>query len=107
MATMSQPDIGAAKPTLHARTKRDANAAHTKADGADAKPVGGEPVVTRTALTVRPFDAEQRDKMVAEAAYYRAQRRDFAPGHEVEDWLASEAEVDEHLYRLYGEGRAY
>ena len=28
------------------------------------------------------------------AAYYRAERRGFAPGHEVEDWLAAEAEID-------------
>ncbi len=32
--------------------------------------------------------------MIAEAAYLRAERRGFAPGHEHEDWLAAEAEVD-------------
>jgi hypothetical protein len=26
-------------------------------------------------------------------AYFRAERRGFAPGYEVEDWLAAEAEV--------------
>lgn len=31
--------------------------------------------------------------MIAEAAYYRAQRRGFAPGHELEDWLQAEAEL--------------
>ena len=30
---------------------------------------------------------------IAEAAYYRAERRGFAAGQEVEDWLAAEAEV--------------
>jgi hypothetical protein len=30
---------------------------------------------------------------IAEAAYYRAERRGFAPGQEIEDWLAAEAEV--------------
>ena len=31
--------------------------------------------------------------LIAEAAYYRAERRGFAPGGEVDDWLAAEAEV--------------
>jgi hypothetical protein len=30
---------------------------------------------------------------VAERAYYKAERRGFAPGHELEDWLAAEREV--------------
>jgi hypothetical protein len=37
---------------------------------------------------------EARRAMIAEAAYLRAERRGFAPGFEVEDWLAAEAEVD-------------
>ncbi len=35
---------------------------------------------------------QMRD-MTAEAAYYRAMQRGFAPGHELEDWLAAEEEV--------------
>jgi hypothetical protein len=35
--------------------------------------------------------------MIAKAAYYRAERRGFAPGHEAEDWLAAESEVDAAL----------
>lgn len=35
-----------------------------------------------------------RRGMIAEGAYLRAERRGFAPGHEKEDWLAAEAEVD-------------
>jgi hypothetical protein len=31
--------------------------------------------------------------LVAEAAYQRARKRGFAPGHEFEDWLEAEAEV--------------
>lgn len=29
---------------------------------------------------------------IAIAAYFKAQARGFAPGHEMEDWLAAEAE---------------
>lgn len=39
-----------------------------------------------------PGPVELHD-MVAEAAYYRAQRRGFAPGHELEDWLQAETEI--------------
>ncbi len=40
---------------------------------------------------------EDRHSMIAKAAYFRAARRDFQPGHELEDWLAAEAEVDRQL----------
>jgi len=33
------------------------------------------------------------ERWIAEAAYYRAERRGFAPGGETEDWLAAEAEI--------------
>jgi hypothetical protein len=31
--------------------------------------------------------------LTAERAYFRAERRGFTPGHELEDWLAAEREV--------------
>ena len=40
---------------------------------------------------------EVRHQMIAQAAYFRAQRRGFEPGHELEDWLAAETEVDTGL----------
>ena len=43
------------------------------------------------------IDPERRRALIAEAAYYRAERRGFAPGHEAEDWLAAEVEVDTAL----------
>lgn len=47
---------------------------------------------------------EQRAALIAEAAFFRAEKRGFAPGHEVEDWLAAEAEVDEKLMRAVESG---
>jgi hypothetical protein len=35
--------------------------------------------------------------MIAAAAYFLAEKRGFAPGHEVEDWLTAEREIDERL----------
>jgi hypothetical protein len=34
-----------------------------------------------------------RQRMISEAAYYRAQRRGFSPGRELDDWVAAEAEI--------------
>lgn len=39
------------------------------------------------------IDPVRRCAMIAEAAYYRAERRGFAPGHELEDWVQAEAEL--------------
>ena len=35
-----------------------------------------------------------RHEMIAMAAYYRAQKRDFNNGDEIQDWLEAEAEID-------------
>jgi hypothetical protein len=32
-------------------------------------------------------------RRIAEAAYYRAERRGFSPGYEEEDWIAAEQEI--------------
>jgi len=36
-----------------------------------------------------------RHELIAELAYFRALKRGFEPGHELEDWLAAEAEIDQ------------
>jgi hypothetical protein len=53
----------------------------------------------RFSLPVQQVSAEERQSMIAQAAYFRAERRNFAPGHEVEDWVAAEGEVDRKLAR--------
>ncbi|HYE37672.1 DUF2934 domain-containing protein [Methylocaldum sp.] len=40
-----------------------------------------------------PFQEDRINQQIAEAAYYRAERRGFAPGYEVEDWLEAEREI--------------
>jgi hypothetical protein len=47
--------------------------------------------------------AEVRRAMIAEAAYYRAERRGFESGHELEDWLAAEADIQSLWMRAYDE----
>lgn len=36
---------------------------------------------------------EQSHMMIQEAAYYLAEKRGFAPGHELEDWLRAKAQI--------------
>lgn len=38
-------------------------------------------------------DPAVRHERIARAAYERANRRGFAPGHELDDWLAAEREL--------------
>jgi hypothetical protein len=40
---------------------------------------------------------ELRHAMTAEAAFYLAERRGFEPGHELEDWVKAEDEI-QHLW---------
>lgn len=59
---------------------------------------------TRTAWVPDPYRPEvsaggrltpaERHRLIAETAYLIAERRGFAPGHELSDWLAAEHEVD-------------
>ena len=45
----------------------------------------------------RIVSAEERRSMIAEAAYYLAERRDFKGEDSASDWLAAEAEIDNKL----------
>jgi DUF2934 family protein len=60
--------------------------------------------IPKSATPVAPsfVDPRKRAALIAEAAYYRAEKRGFAPGHEAADWLAAETEVDALL--LQGAG---
>ncbi len=46
---------------------------------------------------VPPISAAQRERMIAEAAYFRAEHRGFQPGDPVADWIEAEAEIDRLL----------
>lgn len=50
-----------------------------------------------TGSGVESVSPDRRFQMISEAAYFRAERRGFAPGGESRDWLESEAEIEELL----------
>jgi len=74
-------------------------AATVKKVQVDRARIGAE---RKSALGILPngattVSADERKAMVEQAAYFRAQRRGFAFGHELEDWVAAEQEVDQFL----------
>jgi hypothetical protein len=58
--------------------------------------VSNDPEITRSNLQQRelPSLSDSREARIAERAYWRAERRGFEPGHELEDWLHAEREID-------------
>ena len=48
-------------------------------------------------MAITKMSDDQRRQMIAEAAYFRAERRGFSGGDSVGDWIEGEAEVDERL----------
>lgn len=67
-----------------------------KAPAKAAKPAAPESFGSHARVDL---SAEELRKLIAEAAYYRAKQRGFAPGYEVEDWVQAEAEVKERVGR--------
>jgi membrane-bound lytic murein transglycosylase B len=45
----------------------------------------------------RPHGLDDRHDCIAQLAYQHAARRGFATGHELDDWLEAEREVDARL----------
>ena len=43
------------------------------------------------------LEPERRNAMISDAAYFLAEQRDFCPGHEFEDWVTAEREIDRQL----------
>ena len=74
-----------------ARAKRSRSTAGSA--GATKRPTSETATVTRT------VSAEQRNAMIAESAYLRAEARGFQGGDPVQDWLDGEKEVDALLSR--------
>jgi pyruvate/2-oxoglutarate dehydrogenase complex dihydrolipoamide acyltransferase (E2) component len=72
--------------------KKERPAPTRKTPAASAKPAAkraaSQPFEARAEIS-----AEELRKLIAEAAYYRAKERGFAPGYEVDDWVQAEAEV--------------
>ncbi|MDB6090897.1 MAG: hypothetical protein JWN85_3681 [Gammaproteobacteria bacterium] len=51
-------------------------------------------VIESNSLGLHELTAQERHARIAEVAHRNAEQRGFAPGSELEDWLAAEREVD-------------
>lgn len=80
-----QAEPAAKKATPRKKTTATARSTHRENPGS-----------LKQLATVTP---EQRQKMIEEAAFYKAEKRNFAPGHEQEDWTDAEREIDELIAR--------
>jgi hypothetical protein len=72
---------------------------HTESTDSESRAASesqGEVQITKSKLEQReiPSFSESREARIAERAYWRAERRGFEPGHELEDWLHAEKDVD-------------
>ena len=87
-----------------ARSSKTNTTGNASLAGLDASP--------STASALSLLDPDVRRMRVEFAAYLRAEQRGFVPGHELEDWLAAEADVDRagrlaHLARPIADDRDY
>jgi len=72
----------------------------SEAGNSRARKVTSRKILAPTPMPVAPVpspNVEEVRQMIATAAYYHALQRDFAAGHEQEDWLMAEGEISRML----------
>ena len=74
-----------------AKKKVVKKAVTTKAVAKKATAKATTPKGNPSRLAISP---RERYEMIATMAYYRAEQRNFEPGHDVEDWLDCERTID-------------
>ena len=71
------------------------NPTHSQSTRAAGKVKLHKPVAEKKESVARPsLPEERRRAMIAEAAYYVAEHRGFESGHELEDWLLAEIQIE-------------
>jgi len=88
-ATSTTKKAAAAKPTA----KKAAPGTKTAARKTTRKATPRK----STPRATTPIRAEERRRLIAEAAYLRAEQRGFVGGDPMSDWLAAEADIDASL----------
>ncbi|MBI4938328.1 MAG: DUF2934 domain-containing protein [Nitrosomonadales bacterium] len=83
-AAKTAPAVTPAKKTAAKKTGKPLSAGNVA-----AKSESGSRNVQK-----RNVSPEERYQMIAAAAYWRAERRNFAAGGALDDWIAAEAEID-------------
>ena len=77
--------------------KKNRASTTTKAGSASAK----KKTTAKTAAVQTVITPEERRRMIAEAAYFRADQRNFIGGNPEQDWLDAEVEIDKLINRQF------
>ncbi len=80
-------------PSTHMRPAKAKAATKLPPRSLIATPRPGKEAGVEPQRTVKALSSEERWRLIAQAAYYRAEKRGFAPGGELQDWVEAEAEV--------------
>ena len=80
-------------PGMQTRTQKSKSAPKLAGRGAlvEARPKKGNAEALR--VPGPTIGAQEREMLIARAAYFRAEKRGFAPGSELQDWFEAESEV--------------
>jgi hypothetical protein len=79
------------RPTQSSKSKANSHAQIAQS----AQPAIVASTVTKVVHPVmEPLSDEQRRELIAVTAYYLAESRNFQPGHEDEDWLTAEGQIE-------------
>ncbi len=103
-------DSSNARGSARATGRKSARKTGTTATPAKAAGKTQKAAPAKTRLSTQPerkatsgvaatLPTAERQRMIAEAAYYLSQRRGMAPGNPHQDWLQAEAEIDALLLR--------
>jgi len=96
------PAAMASKPGENA--PQSAAATNTEKKAAPAKK-SAKPAKIATPTEVPSINAEERWKMISEAAYFLAETRGFIGGNPCDDWIQAEAQVDALLSQRSAGGK--
>ena len=84
-------------PTGKKTARRKSPAATDLTDSAAMAVLESAESATSVPKTINP---DVRRQLVAAEAYFLAERRGFAAGHELEDWVAAEEAVDSRIRQM-------
>lgn len=79
----SKPKTPAATPTPKAASTRSRK----------SKAAAPQAIEVTSITAIATPSADELSGMIATAAYYIAEQRNFEPGHELEDWFAAERQI--------------
>jgi hypothetical protein len=95
--TTKVPGGTTSRKTAAAKPSATANAVTEARPAAPKKAPAVRKTAAKPAVSTPKSAGSDRAEMVRMAAFFRAERRGFTPGYEIEDWLAAEVEVAERV----------